>query len=361
MAMNDICDFTRGQKLTIQNKEYLVVSAKRTSDEFMLIHLISSGSRSFVLKYVGYNSRHKQFGKVYTSKNKPLSQEEIQNVRDTSKSLQSPVPAPILTPTVSISSSTNSSDTVSVTQIGSLRSEIEELKALIAANAAAISKLQEGTERIEKKLGELVDLADRLVGKSADKPADKPADTEMEASRHRQKKERKDSNTGVVGAGGVTGTGVKAEIERIVLARAEGLHHEILTVRISGATADVVWKGAENTLRLWAQTAPEDGSCHKCDVWLHFTDRESFKLQIDLERKHTTSGVNLTEVVRRRFEFLSGKCPSHMTPEQYRNYIKSANINCKHYQQFVNSRIIPKEELHQYSELGSLPVVAAIA
>lgn len=65
----------------------------------------------------------------------------------------------------------------------------------------------------------------------------------------------------------------------ITLHRAEGFQHEITTVDCGGPNP---WQEAQETLRRWARTAPDDGSYHKCDIAVHYADGERFSFRHDL-------------------------------------------------------------------------------
>lgn len=75
--------------------------------------------------------------------------------------------------------------------------------------------------------------------------------------------------------------GGKARIKNIWLNRAEGRHHEVGQVHCAGNAEET----AHLVLLRWARTAPDDGSCHKCDFRITWENGEAYEGRYDLTRR----------------------------------------------------------------------------
>ncbi len=101
-------------------------------------------------------------------------------------------------------------------------------------------------------------------------------------------------------------------IKCIELHRVEGSRHEC--IRLPVYTFDA----ASIALARWAHTAPDDGSYHKCDFTVTYTDGETYKGRIDLERRHF-GGYDVKAHMRRHLMWLIETTVSFVSAEQKAN------------------------------------------
>ena len=107
------------------------------------------------------------------------------------------------------------------------------------------------------------------------------------------------------------------------------------------------WMDADNILRKWSLTAPEFGGYDKCDFTITYADGETYTGRYDLKRHDIGFPELLARHIRGFVEFCAGlHCPSHMTTEQYREYLSDNNSTAE-YQDFLN----------RYEIGGELPAV----
>lgn len=112
----------------------------------------------------------------------------------------------------------------------------------------------------------------------------------------------------------------KIQPVKIVLTRGEGLASECGIPHT--IVAPDMWSKANELLSTWARTAPEGGGYDKTDFAVHFADGETYKGRYDLTRKDTIT-ADLAGHIKYHVDFLSGKRPSGMDPEQYKRYLSS--------------------------------------
>lgn len=108
----------------------------------------------------------------------------------------------------------------------------------------------------------------------------------------------------------------KIKIKAITLIRVEG-PNEQCGKEITRTT----WSDANFALRQMSDTAPEKGGYDKVDFRVVFADGFVYSSRYDL--KHWRVELpNLQDHVRGLADFYTGKAqPSHMTPEQYREFL----------------------------------------
>lgn len=102
----------------------------------------------------------------------------------------------------------------------------------------------------------------------------------------------------------------KRRVLKVIVERAEGWAHECVKVELKGIVE------ADAHLFVSSRTAPEDGSYHKCDVLVEFTDGIMHGIRFDLERSFKPG--DLVEALKREAAFYSGRWrPDHLSPAQH--------------------------------------------
>ena len=126
----------------------------------------------------------------------------------------------------------------------------------------------------------------------------------------------------------------KAPIQLITLRRAEGPHSEC------GEVTATDWAQADKILKQWARTAPATGGTHKCDLMLEFSDGESFKMGLEIQRSDIFT-LNLAKHVLNEISFRAGENPGSLTPEQYQKWLSQPWAKPATYKQLLSQWLIP--------------------
>lgn len=127
---------------------------------------------------------------------------------------------------------------------------------------------------------------------------------------------------------------VKAPIQLITLRRAEGPHSEC------GELTAADWVQADKILKQWARTAPATGGTHKCDLMLEFSDGESFKMGLEIQRSDVFT-LNLAKHVLNEISFRAGENPGSLTSEQYQRWLSQPWAKPATYKQLLSQWLIP--------------------
>lgn len=112
------------------------------------------------------------------------------------------------------------------------------------------------------------------------------------------------------GSGHHTADCPKRRVLKVIVERAEGLQRECVKRELKDVVEADAW------LFVNSRTAPVDGSYHKCDVVVFFTDGIEHKIRFDLERSFSPG--HLLAELKRQAGFYSGKWrPAHLSPAQH--------------------------------------------
>lgn len=107
-------------------------------------------------------------------------------------------------------------------------------------------------------------------------------------------------------------------IRHIEFNRAEGLHDEC------GWRTFYSWSSLHAFVMAAARTAPADGTVHKCDVAVKWTDGTSFKFRFELTNAHAFSTTSVIDEMRFKLSFYAGReRPLHLTETQYRAMLQA--------------------------------------
>jgi hypothetical protein len=108
----------------------------------------------------------------------------------------------------------------------------------------------------------------------------------------------------------------KVPVVGIELSRAEGFVNDSMSrAKVGG------WDEANAVLKRWSSTAPNDGSYHKCDIWVTFEDGASYRGRYELKHWMVES-PDLVSTVHAAARFYAGvACPKHMLPDDYQAFL----------------------------------------
>lgn len=125
----------------------------------------------------------------------------------------------------------------------------------------------------------------------------------------------------------------KVKVKEVWIQRAEGLPEECVERTFPSIAL------ADEELRRWAKTAPEDGTYDKCDFKITFEDGDTYSGRYDLKRHDAGHTDLIGRHVRQFAKFYAGLWrPDHMTPKQYEHHLALAErrgIDRKGYVEFL--------------------------
>jgi len=116
----------------------------------------------------------------------------------------------------------------------------------------------------------------------------------------------------------------KVSVKSVWLSRAEGRTQEIEQRTVSSVEA------ADEQLQRWAHTAPKDGSYHKTDFKVTWSDDETYEGRYDLQFDDYKKNNLLGSHIQQHMAFIGGLvCPERMSREQYDAYLKQFGYDQK--------------------------------
>lgn len=108
----------------------------------------------------------------------------------------------------------------------------------------------------------------------------------------------------------------KVKVVRIEVERWEGRISECDGVHVCETFGE-----ANSLLRIWARTAPEDGTYDKCGFKVFFENGDTYEGRYDLTRKDFVSASIERQMVD-YLRFCTGEGrPAHMEEKRYRDYL----------------------------------------
>jgi hypothetical protein len=202
--------------------------------------------------------------------------------------------------------------------------EVESLELQLASELKSMQDYSDKAEELTAKLEKLQAALNNKINEarqSAAKSAVKATKLKHEIAVAQKKKDQDEKP--------------KAKLLRVKLSRFEGLKHECKSAIAAN------WESANRMLRAWAETAPNDGSYHKCQVKVSFSDGDSLEMRLDLVQQDSYS-LHLPRTIKEHIAFRTGDaCPDHMPRAKYENYLKTFKVDTVGYKRLFDTWDLP--------------------